>query len=120
MKIELNEEHMKQMVSEAMLRSLDDKAREALIAKAMAYLMTPQEDTYGRKKNSILQDAFQNAMYTAAQVVARELLTNDAGVQQKIRDLLNEALVKAFETDREATVMNLAGTIGRALVRERS
>lgn len=119
MQINLDSEMLKSVVSEAIMRSLDNQTREALIQGAIQHLLTPREGTssYGRR-TSPLQDAFNSGVYHAAQSIATEMLTKDDAMQTKIRDLLNDALIRLFETKREETISKLADSIRKGLAYE--
>lgn len=110
MNIQLDPETLKSIVAEAIMASLDDKKREALISGAISHLLTPNTERYGSQK-SPLDDAFRYAVQQVAQKIATEMIANDEVVKTKIRTLLNEAMLRVMETNREATINKLANAI---------
>src|SRR5829696_7490365 len=73
--ITLNDDQMRAMLSEAMLRALDSGTREALIARALEYLVKPQSGPGYGDKLSPLESAFRDAVRSAATEEARRALT---------------------------------------------
>jgi hypothetical protein len=110
-------DQVKELVSAAIMQGITTDQRNILIKSAIEYLITPpkKENFYGRDPVSPLQEAFNNGIYTAAQVIAREVVASDPAVQEKIRALLNDALVNVFETHREQTIDSLASAITAGL-----
>ena len=122
MKLELGleQEQLKGIVSEAILRSLDDQKRDALVQQALQYLLTPQESgySYGRKKTP-LEEAFEFAIRSVAGEVVSDHLEQDAQVKERLNGLVAEAFAKALENDRERITDRLADAITSALTGEK-
>lgn len=114
MNISLDSEQLKSLVSEAIFKSLDEEKRNALVQGAIAHLLTPASTGYGRAKSPI-EDAFMYGVQAVATRIATEILENDEKVKEKIRDLLNESLVRVMETNREETIRKLADNITRGM-----
>lgn len=110
MNIQLDSEMMKGLVSEALMKALDQEKRDILIQSAIKHLVTP-EDHYGSRRESPLESAFRNACHNVAQTTATEMLTNDPAFQARVRQLLDEAMVRVMDTNREATIERLAEAI---------
>lgn len=101
------------VVSEAILKSLDQSKRDVMIADAIKHLLTPQSRSFGSGP-SPLQEAFQQGLSRVAEQLAFEQLQTEE-VKEKIRGLITEAFVQLTETKREETVKNLAAAIEKGL-----
>lgn len=118
MKIDLGDsEQLKAIMSAAIFQSLDDVKKEAMIKQAIAHLLAPGEPVYqgGKRRPSLLEEAYQWAVETHAKRMAHEILEQDDTVKGQIRSLLSEAMERALVTHREATVERLANALGDGL-----
>lgn len=112
--INLNEGQLKEIVSEAILRAIDEKQRETLIAQAIAHLLAEEKTGYSRDQSPIKR-AFNQAAYEVAIQSARSALAGDPAVKEKIVGLIAEASERVFETNRERTVERMAQAIAEGL-----
>lgn len=115
MDIKLDPETLKDVVSAAILKSLDDTKRDALIESAIKYLLTPQGGSAYNKAESPLQMAFNNAVHGVAIQIAKETLEKDATVNANIQALLTEAFTKVMGENREKTVSSISDAIVKGL-----
>lgn len=116
MEIKLDNDQLKTVVSEAILQSLDATKKDELIKSALAYLLTPQNTTtYGRKGESPIQCAFNNALEFLARDTAKEMLASDESIQTTIRGLISDAVKALGERNREDTVMKISNAIASGL-----
>lgn len=116
MEIKLDEQMMRGLVSEALLKSLDEKQRELLISGAIQLLLTPEKPAYGGgRAESEMEKAFRFSVSNVAQRIVSERLADDVEFKVKINALLNEALVLVMETNRETTVKQIAEAITKGL-----
>ncbi len=115
MDIKLDPESLKDVVSAAILKSLDDTKRDVMIEAALKHLLTPQGGSAYHKAESPLQTAFNNAVSFVATQIAKETLENDSSVKANIQALLNEAFVKVMSENREKTVSSIADAIVKGL-----
>lgn len=113
MNFSIDTDMVKNLFGEALLASLDQNKREILIKNALQHLMSKGSESWNRV--TPLEQAFNHAVSEVAKQIASELLTNDTVIQDKIRSLLNEALVRVLETNREQTVNKLAAAITEGL-----
>jgi len=118
MDIKLEPDALRDVVSAAILKSLDEGKRDALIESAIKHLLTPQGGSAYHKAESPLQTAFNNAVSLVAQQVAVETMKNDATVQANIQALLTEAFTKVMSENREKTVSTIADAIVKGLSSE--
>lgn len=116
MDIKLDEQMMRGLVSEALLKSLDENQRALLIAGAIQQLLNPEKPPYGGgRAESQMERAFRESVSIVAQRIVTERLTEDADFKAKINALLNEALIAVMETNRETTVKQIAEAITKGL-----
>lgn len=114
MDIKIDIPQMQELIAQAVFASLDEIKRDVLTKGAIQHLITKSGDYYNGRSSPIEQ-AFQYAVRDVAQKIATEVLTNDASVQEKMRSLLNEALARLMEKNREATVTKLADSIAAGM-----
>lgn len=118
MKIDLTDsDGLKSIMSEAILRAVDEKTRDTLIKQAITYLLAPGEPIYqgGKKRPSPLEESYKYAVESYARRMAHELLEQDEGVKAQVKGLLQEAMERAFVTHREATVERVAKALAEGL-----
>lgn len=110
-------ESLKAIMSEAILRALDDATKERLIKEAIAHLLAPQPPAYNGapRRPSPLEEAYKWAVETYAKRTAHEMLEKDEALQAQVKGLLNEAMERAFTKHREATVERVANAIAEGL-----
>lgn len=97
--LELSDDQMRQALSAALLASLDDGAREKIIAQAITYLTTePPQDNYSRRTDpSPLQRAFNDALYRFAHKWTEELIEEDPRVKEAFREAFKEVAADVLE-----------------------
>jgi hypothetical protein len=123
MKIELNDDQMKQLVSEAIYLQLDEKKREEVMKAAIAHLLAPTKssDRYGGTVPgpSPLEQAFNNAIGWVAGQIAREMLEKDEAIQAQIKQLIADAVNKMMTTDRQIYIDKISQNIAAAMTKDR-
>lgn len=107
---------MKAMVLDAMMKSLDQKKRDELIRLALEALIRPTSTGYGygAKESSALQDAFDLAITSMARDVVKDLLGT-----MEVKDRIRSICVKAFEKmtlNEDRIAIEMASVISRAMV----
>lgn len=120
MKLDVSDEQMRTIVSGAILAHLAPEGRDEILRSAVVELMTTRDEGYGARARRVskLQLAFENAVLTVAQDVAREMLTQDEALRAKIRGLMAEAWARAFDKEREATLTRVSEALVRAMTWE--
>ena len=115
MKIEIDESKLKGLVSEAVMKFLDEETRNTLIMGAIQYLLTPENKSgYGRDPTSPLEDAYRGAVGRCATIVAREIV--DGEYKEKVEGVVRDALKKVFEPGaRDKLVERLVEAMGEHL-----
>jgi hypothetical protein len=112
MKITLEEEQVKEVVSAAVLKLFNEEQRDTLMKSAVAHLLTPTENNnrgYGRNAASPLEDAFLNAVDSATRKWFHERLTSpdeDTPEKKMLHDALSEVVQRMFTGDNRATVID--------------
>ncbi len=112
MQITLDQELVKSVVSEAILKSLDDQKREAMIQGAIKHLITPSSDRYGYgQKLTPVEEAFREAVRTVCAKLAQDLIENNEDVKTRIRDLLTESMERVLTSNREVTIARVSNAL---------
>lgn len=93
-KIEFDEDGLKDLVSGWVLQQMSGDQREAVLASAIKHLITEPTGNYGYKGASPLQAAFNLAVERVMHEVAREMLAEDPHVRASIRELIGQAFTK--------------------------
>lgn len=112
MQFELNDEQLDKALQSAVLNLLTDESKEKLFAQAITNILEPGSTGYNKK--SKFQDAFERAVFVAANKVAEDMLKNDPVIQIKIKEMISEAVELSFTEKRKETVENLARQIAHA------
>ncbi len=89
-KIEFNEDGLKDLVSGWVIQQMSGEQREAVLANAVKYLITQPKDNYGRAGNSPLELAFNIAIERVMRDIATDMIENDPEVRAKLTTLLGE------------------------------
>jgi hypothetical protein len=100
---------LQEIVSAAILKSLDEEKRNALIEGAIKYLLTPGENRSAyssRPTPSPLQEAYNSAIYSVAVAEVRKLLESDQRVKDAIAQYVTAGITAAAKSG------NLAESIG--------
>lgn len=118
MKLELSDDQLKSLVSEALLKSLDEKKRETLIAGAIAELLKPvASGTWSSQSN--LQRIFSDAVYAVAKKQIEDEMTTNSELASKIKDLMLEALTLVTSIRREDTITKMADAFTKGIFGDR-
>lgn len=117
MDVKLDSEEMRSVISEALLRAIDVKTRDALIKESLQNLLEKPTGggLYGTKTSPI-EDAFRNAASVVAMQEARRLLESDADFLAKLQSMIADAVRLMTDTNREKCVSSLADTLATALL----
>lgn len=122
MDLRVDEAGMKAVIAKAILDTLTPEAREQLITNAIKETLTVPQSSggYGRKERSPLQQAFDSAVYDAANRFAAQTLTNDPAFNEQLKGLFADVANKLFASEtREELVSAIASTIRSALAKDR-
>ena len=99
MELTISDEKFKQHLSEAILLSIGDTGREAIIADAIERLTLPTivKDRYGHDTKeagpSKIQDLFTTAVHMIARETIHKLISEDEEISARLNDLLRESLL---------------------------
>lgn len=115
MEIKLDTDAAASIASAAILQSLSEENKQAMIQQALQYLMTPERDRgYGLSK-SPMQNAFDSALHQAAHKVVQDHIASLPEVETAITDLLGPLLNGVVKKQSENWNDELAGVIGNAI-----
>ena len=104
MHVELPKEQFGELIGAAVMQSITQESRDTLIKAAIQNLLAkPDPSGYGEKL-SPLQKAFNSAVYTCAVEIVRQKI--EAELSDKIKDVVSEALEKAFTSERKDQLVN--------------
>jgi hypothetical protein len=113
MNIDLEDDDLRKLVSEAILVSLDSKKRDVLIREAIQCLLIPVK-SYTGSDTSPLQDLFNRAVSQMAYEVVESELKDNAKIKANIKELLSKAWEKLV-TNPDEVVNSIALVISRAM-----
>lgn len=119
--VKLEDAKIREAVSEAVLRSLDEGSRNSLIEAAIAHLLTPASDGY-RKGTSPLQVLFNQAIESvASSELEKVMAAEDSMLRMRLRALHEEAARRVFDDmdARQKIVDKVANGIRCAITGER-
>lgn len=115
MTLDLNDEQLKAVISGAIVAHLSPESREKLIADAVKAAMVP--DQYDKK--TPLMRAFAYSVEQIASHLVTEKLENNAEFRQRLDSMIEDAIKKSLDTDREKIVGQMASAITSWLTKER-
>ena len=115
MEIKFDAEAAATIASAAIFDSMSQDARDGVIRSAVQFLLTPEEQRYGGRGSTPLQDAFNEAIQQAAFKAVQEKIANDPVVTQSIADILGPMINAALVAESELWNSGLANAIGSAL-----
>lgn len=119
MKLDLSDSaELQKVVAAAIVQTVDANKRDALVATAIEHLIAPPKDRGYGAPPSPLECAFRDAVTAFARRESVALLEGDEALKGTIRSLLAEAAERAFVTNRDATVANMAEALVRGMTRE--
>lgn len=97
--IKIESDAMQAIVSKAILEGIDADQKQAILEQAVAALIKPRgERGYGRPEPTTpLQDAFDAAVRGVVQEVARETITDNPELRDKVRELVTQAMADAIK-----------------------
>lgn len=95
--IEIKDEDMKRLFSEAILAHISATGRDTLIKEAIRYLLTEQErqgPNYSKIKFTPLSEAFSNAVACEARQIIKEHIEQDPQIKEAIATVVQAAVLK--------------------------
>lgn len=111
-KIDLGD--MTPLIQKAILDSLTDEARTALIEKAVANLITPEPDRYGGKPVPMIQEMFRQALYSCAATVVQKIVAESPEYQERVARVVDSFLVTLDQETYDDTMMTV---VTQAIIR---
>src|SRR6266446_10736215 len=112
MDVKLDTADMREIISEALLRAIDEKKRDELILAALRYLTTPQKP-YGNgpMREAPLAEVFQYAVRNLAQECATKMLSDNETFKTALNGMITEALLRVTTDRREQLVSKISSLI---------
>lgn len=103
MKIDLDDPKLKAIVAEAVMASISQDARDAMVVAAITHLITPppkNNNYYGSQQQpSPLQDAFNRFAEIECRTVLKEQLQTDPVIKAKLSELTQKVITKVLSDD---------------------
>ena len=95
------------LIANAMLQSLDQEARDALITKAIAYILAPQPrgGFSSTTAPSPLEEAFHTAVRGMAEKLVAEYVVNTPSVRERLLTEVEGAFDKFFTGEKLVQVL---------------
>ena len=113
--IDLSDEQLHGIVSEAILQAIGEKQRDAILQEAVRELLTKKKvGVYGDYTTPI-QEAFNLAVAGVAREAAREMLDTDEDIRTQVRALLKEVVERVFTIQRDKAIDALSNAFGSGL-----
>jgi hypothetical protein len=100
-KIEFPQEQLQTLVEKWVLDQITPEQRNEIVSKAVAGLLGPRKDNYGRVTVSPLEEAFNQAVTTVMHKIVREMVENNEEAKAKIAAMVGEALHSFFMNGTE-------------------
>ena len=109
--LNIDNEQINKLLEKAVLDTLGEAGREAIIKECIAYLTENKHSTYSGKVSSPIKDALFSACDRVAKSVIDEKLKNDPEFLALIEGVYLEAMQQAFGPDhRQKMVDKLSNT----------
>lgn len=116
MDIKIDPEQIQGLVEKAILDSIDQSARDTIVAAAIKHLMTPEKPAYGAgPAQSPLEKAFEGAIHFAARSIVEEQIKTDPGVQKALLDLVSAPIAQICENNYDGLPEKIGAAIGDAV-----
>ncbi len=93
--LKLDADALREATHQALMGLLTPEARTALLEKALADMLKPNEHT----KRSPLQQAFDSAVSKIVEQMAEQLIANDQAVKDRLAVLAREAAERMVNAD---------------------
>jgi hypothetical protein len=111
--VNIGDENLKKLISEAVLQAIGPEARDALIKEALEKLVMPTEleQRYGvpKKGPSVIERSFSHAVSSVGSDVVHELVKNDPEIRKLVETLVRDTLLAFLKRedagDRVATAI---------------
>ena len=115
MEVVLNDDAVKEIVTAAIMKQLDDP--QQLVSEAVKYLISTKKvgDAYNAKEVQPIQEAFHNAIERHATRVIQDFLQDNEDVNKAILEIAEKALSKFFENDSLLLADAVAATLSKKL-----
>ncbi len=115
--LSLDGDALKVVAAQAILDQLTPEKKEDLIRQSVINLITPEASRsrggYGQATSTALQDAFDRAVAEIAREVLKEKLTEDTEDMKKIRSVISDGIMQAFDEGWAETSHAIAGAVRR-------
>ena len=117
-KVEIPHEVMhnavKEHVSEALLKTIDNDSRSALVQGAIQVLLTPSKENWDKGKTP-LQVAFEGSVQKFATKLVEEEFESRLDLQKEVKDVVEQAVAKWLKADKKDLIEKISKLISEAM-----
>lgn len=117
-KVDIPEDQIKEVLAEALLRTLDAKAREAVLAQAIAYLTTPHKGYSGDAVTPI-QEAFNRTLQDYLTEIVKQIIEEDERVLIAVKQITVTAVEQWLESDKGPLIQQIVSYLDKAISERR-
>lgn len=107
-------EQMSAIAAKAIFDALTPEKQAELLQQAIAKIIAPAKDNYGRKEASTLESAFAVAIEQQMRAMVFDLVKNDAAIQVQLRKLVAKAAHDTLFEGEERFAAKLSTAIWKA------
>ena len=115
--IKLDPVALREATAQAIMVTLTSDIRRDILDQSIRALLTPSTDSW-RKGKSPIQEAFDQAVMQIAHEEAKRIVSEDATIAAKIKDLLRETADKVISCDTEQLSQRMADAFVSSLRRD--
>jgi hypothetical protein len=105
--VQLDPVALREATAQAIMGILTPEVRTALVQNAISAILKPSTDSWNRDK-SPLQEAFNLAVQQCAREVAKEVVSADPSIVERLRALAKECAEKVLKQDTDKLAEKMA------------
>lgn len=117
MNLNVSDDQLKQVIAGAILETITPEKRNELLREAVGNLLIAKAK-YNEGK-TVMQEAFEYAVQLTAREMIDKKLKEDVDVIAKIKLLIDEAVIRAIDGNRENLIEKMASNFAKFLAGER-
>lgn len=96
--IKIESDAMNAIVSKAILEGIDADQKQAILQQAVDGLIKPRKiSNYSSETTTLLQEAFDHAVRSVVNEVARQVVSENTELRDKVREMVVQAMAAALE-----------------------
>jgi hypothetical protein len=111
MNITIKQETLDAAVQKTFLENMTEEFKLEILKGAVAKMFEKERDRYGSVSASMVEQAFNTALFTYLRKYAQDVVENDPVFKGKVRELYTEITNEIFGSQRAAVVSSMATAI---------